>query len=155
GFRGNTVFEDPELRQGLKIKEWEIFQRQRLRDEITRLNDLYGSKGYSFADVSPYVIPNMEDRTATIILTIKEGEMMRIRQINIYGNEKTKDNVIRREIRVDEQNVINTPSLKRSFQGLTHLNFFETVEILPAQVGVDKVDLNVRVKEKPTGQFSI
>ena len=47
------------------------------------------------------------------------------------------------------------PSLKRSFQRLNNLNFFETVEILPQQVGVDKVDLNVRVKEKPTGQFSI
>ena len=155
GFRGNTVFEDPELRQGLKMKEGEIFQRQKLRDEITRLNDLYGSRGYSFADISPNVIPNTEERTAAVILTIKEGEMMRIRQININGNEKTKDNVIRREIRVDEQDVIDTPSLKRSFQRLNNLNFFETVEILPAQVGVDRVDLNVRVKEKPTGQFSI
>ena len=155
GFRGNTAFEDPELRQGLKMKEGEIFQRQKIRDETTRLKDLYGSKGYAFADVSPNVIPNTVDRTATIILTIKEGEMMRISQINIYGNEKTKDNVIRREIRLDEQDVIDTPSLKRSFQRLNNLNFFETVEILPAQVGVDKVDLNVRVKEKPTGQFSI
>ena len=155
GFRGNTVFEDPELRQGLKMKEGEIFQRQKLRDEITRLNELYGSKGYSFADVSPNVNPNTEDRTAAVIFTIKEGEMMRIRQINIHGNEKTKDNVVRREIRVDEQDVIDTPALKRSFQRLNNLNFFETVEILPAQVGVDKVDLNVRVKEKPTGQFSI
>ena len=155
GFRGNTVFEDPELRQGLKMKEGEIFQRQKLRDEITRLNDLYGSKGYSFADVSPNVVPNTTERTASIILTIKEGEMMRIRQINISGNEKTKDNVVRREIRVDEQDVIDTPALKRSFQRLNNLNFFETVEILPAQVGADKVDLNVRVKEKPTGQFSV
>ena len=155
GFRGNTVFEDPELRQGLKMREGEIFQRQKLRDEITRLNDLYGSRGYSFADVSPNVIPNTVERTAAVILTIKEGEMMRIRQININGNEKTKDNVIRRELRVDEQDVIDTPSLKRSFQRLNNLNFFETVEILPAQVGTDKVDLNVRVKEKPTGQFSI
>jgi outer membrane protein insertion porin family len=155
GFRGNTVFEEPELRQGLKIKEGEIFQRQKIRDEITRLTDLYGSKGYAFADVSPGVTPNMEDRTAAIILTIKEGEMMRIRQININGNDKTKDNVIRREIRVEEQDVIDTPALKRSFQRLNNLNFFETVEILPAQVGPDKVDLNVRVKEKPTGQFSI
>jgi outer membrane protein insertion porin family len=155
GFRGNTVFEDPELRQGLKMKEGEIFQRQKLRDEVTRLNDLYGGKGYSFAEVSPNVIPNTEERTAAVILTIKEGELMRIRQINIYGNEKTKDNVIRREIRLDEQDVIDTPALKRSFQRLNNLNFFETVEILPAQVGPDKVDLNVRVKEKPTGQFSI
>ena len=155
GFRGYTVFEEPELREGLKIKEGEVFQRAKIRDEITRLTDMYGSKGYAFADVVPNVTPNNQERTASIILNIKEGEMMRIRQININGNDKTRDNVIRRELRVDEQDVIDTPSLKRSFQRLNNLNFFETVEILPAQVDADKVDLNVRVKEKPTGQFSI
>lgn len=155
GFRGYTVFEEQELREGLKIKDGEIFQRVKIRDEITRLTDLYGGKGYAFADVVPNVIPNAEARTATIILNIKEGEMMRIRQINISGNDKTRDNVIRREVRVDEQDVIDTPSLKRSYQRLNNLNFFETVEILPAQVDADKVDLNVRVKEKPTGQFSV
>jgi len=155
GFRGNTVFEEPELREKLKIKEGEIFQRQKIRDEITRLTDLYGSKGYAFADVVPNVTPNPEERTAVITLNIREGEMMRIRQINVNGNEKTKDNVIRRELRVDEQDVIDTPSLKRSFQRLNNLNFFETVEILPQQVDADKVDLNVRVKEKATGQFSV
>ena len=154
-FRGNTVFEEPELREKLKIKPGEIFQRQKIRDEITRLTELYGSKGYAFADVVPNVTPNAEERTAVITLNIKEGEMMRIRQINVNGNDKTKDNVIRRELRVDEQDVIDTPSLKRSFQRLNNLNFFETVEILPQQVEPDKVDLNVRVKEKPTGQFSI
>jgi outer membrane protein insertion porin family len=155
GFRGNTVFEEPELRDKMRIRSGEIFQRQKIRDEITRLTDLYGSRGYAFAEVVPNVNPNTEERTATIILNIKEGEMMRIRQININGNDKTKDNVIRRELRVDEQDVIDTPSLKRSFQRLNNLNFFETVEILPQQVEADKVDLNVRVKEKPTGQFSI
>jgi len=155
GFRGHTVFEEPELRQGLRIKEGEIFQRAKIRDEISRITDLYGSKGYSFAEVVPNVNPNNEERTVGITFNIKEGEMMRIRQINIYGNDKTRDNVIRREIRVDEQDVIDTASLKRSFQRLNNLNFFETVEILPAQVAPDKVDLNVRVKEKPTGMFSL
>lgn len=155
GFRGNTVYEDPELREGLRIKEGEIFQRAKIRDEITRITDLYGSKGYSFAEVMPNVNPNNEERTVNLFFNIKEGEMMRIRQINIYGNDKTRDNVIRREIRVDEQDVIDTASLKRSFQRLNNLNFFETVEILPAQVAPDKVDLNVRVKEKPTGMFSL
>jgi len=155
GFRGHTVFEDPELREGLRIREGEIFQRAKIRDEITRITDLYGSKGYSFAEVMPNVNPNNEERTVGLIFNIKEGEMMRIRQINIYGNDKTRDNVIRREIRVDEQDVIDTASLKRSFQRLNNLNFFETVEILPAQVAPDKVDLNVRVKEKPTGMFSL
>ena len=155
GFRGHTVFEDSELRVGLKINQGEIFQRAKIRDEIARLTDLYGSKGYSFAEVVPSVNPNNEERTVTLIFSIKEGEMMRIRQINIYGNDKTRDNVIRREIRVDEQDVIDTASLKRSFQRLNNLNFFETVEILPNQVAPDKVDLNVRVKEKPTGMFSL
>jgi outer membrane protein insertion porin family len=155
GFRGHTVFEDPELREGVRIKDGEIFQRAKIRDEISRITDMYGSKGYSFAEVVPNVNPNNEERTVTLIFNIKEGEMMRIRQINIYGNDKTRDNVIRREIRVDEQDVIDTASLKRSFQRLNNLNFFETVEILPAQVAPDKVDLNVRVKEKPTGMFSL
>lgn len=155
GFRGYTVFEDLELREGLKIKQGEIFQRAKLRDEISRLTDLYGGKGYSFAEITPSVVPNNEERTVSVIFTLKEGEMMRIRQINIFGNNKTRDNVIRREIRVDEQDVIDTVSLKRSFQRLNNLNFFETVEILPDKVSVDKVDLNVRVKEKPTGQFSL
>ncbi len=155
GFRGHTVFEEPELRQGMRMKEGEIFQRAKIRDEINRLTDMYGSKGYSFAEVTPGVNPNNEERTVGIVFNIKEGEMMRIRQINIYGNDKTRDNVIRREIRVDEQDVIDTASLKRSYQRLNNLNFFETVEILPAQVSPDKVDLNVRVKEKPTGMFSL
>ena len=56
--------------------------------------------------------------------------------------------MIRRELRVDEQDVIDTPSLKRSFQRLNNLNFFETVEILPQQVETDKVDLNVQRQRK-------
>lgn len=155
GFRGNTVFEDSELREGLNIKPGEVFQRAKIRGEITRITDLYGARGYAFADVVPNVTPDNERKTATIIFNLKEGEMMRIREIHVNGNDKTRDNVIRRELRVDEQDVIDTTALKRSFQRLNNLNFFETVEILPQQVDADKVDLNVKVKEKPTGQFSI
>ena len=155
GFRGNTVFEDHELREGLNIRPGEIFQRAKIRGEITRITDLYGAKGYVFADVVPNVTPDNNSRTATILLNVKEGEMMRIREIHVHGNDKTRDNVVRRELRLDEQDVVDTLALKRSFQRLNNLNFFETVEILPQQVDVDKVDLNVKVKEKPTGQFSI
>lgn len=155
GFRGNTVFEEPELREGMKIYEGEIFQRAKIRDEVTRLTDKYGAKGYAFTDVNPNVTPNQDDKTASIIFNIKEGELTRIRQIRISGNDKTRDNVIRRELRVNESDVIDTVSLKRSFQRLNNLNFFETVEILPKQVESDKVDLDVKVKEKSTGMFSI
>lgn len=155
GFRGNTIFEETELRDGMKITEGEIFQRQKIRDEITRLTDKYGGKGYAFTDVNPNVNPNQETKTASIIFNIKEGELTRIRQIRITGNDKTRDNVIRRELRVDESDVIDTVSIKRSFQRLNNLNYFETVEILPKQIAPDTVDLDVKVKEKSTGMFSI
>jgi len=155
GYRGNTVFEQAELREGSKITAGEIFQRAKIRDELTRLNDLYGIKGYAFADVSPSVMPDAQTKTAKIIFQIKEGDLIRIRQIRISGNDKTRDNVIRRELRVNEQEVTDTVSMKRSYQRLTNLNFFETVEMLPKQVEPDKIDLEVKVKEKPTGQFSI
>ncbi len=155
GFRGNTVFEEPELRAGMKIKPGEVFQRAKIRDEITRLTELYGAKGYAFTDVAPSVVPDPQTKTASITFHIKEGELIRVREIRITGNDKTRDNVIRRELRVNEQDVIDTVALKRSFQRLNNLNFFETVEILPKQVEPDKVDLEVKVKEKSTGYFSI
>jgi outer membrane protein insertion porin family len=155
GFRGNTVYEEAELRSGSKLKVGEIFQRVRIRDEITRLTELYGAKGYAFTDVEPSVKPDPQNKTAAIILNIKEGDLIRVREIHISGNDKTRDNVIRRELRVAEQEVIDTTAIKRSFQRLNNLNFFETVEILPKQVESDKVDLDVKVKEKSTGAFSI
>lgn len=155
GFRGNTVFEEAELRAGSKIAVGEVFQRAKIRDEITRLTELYGEKGYAFTDVTPSVNPDPQTKTAAIVLNLKEGDLIRIREIRISGNDKTRDNVVRRELRVNEQEVIDTVSMKRSYQRLTNLNFFETVEILPKQVEPDKVDLDVKVKEKATGSFSI
>lgn len=155
GFRGNTVFEEPELRAGTKLHVGDVFQRQKVRDELTRLTEMYGSKGYAFTDVNPAVTPDPQTKTATILFHIKEGDLIRVRNIRISGNDKTRDNVIRRELRLNEQEVIDTVAMKRSFQRLNNLNFFETVEILPKQVESDKVDLDVKVKEKPTGMFSI
>lgn len=155
GFRGNTVFEDEELRSGMGFKPGDIFQRAKIRDEITRLTEVYGAKGYAFTDVNPVVNPDAKAKTAGVLFQIKEGDLIRIREIRITGNDKTRDNVIRRELRVNEQEIIDTAAMKRSFQRLNNLNFFETVEILPKQIESDKVDLDVKVKEKSTGAFSI
>ncbi|WP_447979690.1 outer membrane protein assembly factor BamA [Candidatus Nitrospira bockiana] len=155
GFRGNTIFEDEELRAGMSFKTGDTFQRAKIRDEITRITDLYGAKGYAFTEVNPAVNPDPQTKTASVIFHIKEGDLIRVREIHITGNDKTRDNVIRRELRVNEQEVIDTTAMKRSFQRLNNLNFFETVEILPRQVEPDKVDLDVKVKEKSTGAFSI
>lgn len=155
GYRGNTLFEAEELQAGSKVVSGEPVSITKVFDEMKRIKDLYGTKGYAFAEAD-YGMPKDEQaKTASVIFTIKEGELIRVRKINIVGNDKTRDNVIRREIRINEQEVIDTVSMERSFQRLNNLQFFETVEILPQQVEQDKVDLNVKVKEKNTGMFSI
>ncbi|MEO8327653.1 MAG: outer membrane protein assembly factor BamA, partial [Nitrospirota bacterium] len=154
-YTGNTLFSDAELREGLIIEPGEVFQRAKIRDEVTRLTDLYGSRGYAFAEANPSVEPDPPTRSTRIGFSIEEGEMVRIRDIRITGNNKTRDNVIRRELRVDERDMIDSPGIKRSFERLNNLNFFETVEILPKQIAPGEVDLDVKVKEKPTGSFSI
>ncbi|MDH4193279.1 MAG: outer membrane protein assembly factor BamA [Nitrospirota bacterium] len=154
-YAGNTLFSEAELREGLTIEAGEVFQRAKIRDEITRVTDLYGSRGYAFAEVNPSVEPDPPTRSTRIGFAIQEGEMVRIRDIRITGNDKTRDNVIRRELRVVERDMIDSPAIKRSFERLNNLNFFETVEILPKQIAPGEVDLDVKVKEKPTGSFSI
>lgn len=154
-YSGQTVFTEQELRDKLDINAGEVFQRAKVRDEVTRLTELYGSRGYAFAEANPSIEPDPGTRTTRIRFSIEEGEMVRIRDIRITGNNKTRDNVIRRELRVNERDMIDSPAIKRSFERLNNLNFFETVEILPEQIAPGEVDLNVKVKEKPTGAFSI
>ncbi|MEX0830892.1 MAG: outer membrane protein assembly factor BamA [Nitrospirales bacterium] len=154
-YEGNEVFSEAELREGLAIESGQVFQRVKIRDEITRLTDLYGSRGYAFTEATPSIEPDTVTRSARIGFSIDEGEMVRIKDIRITGNSKTRDNVIRRELRVAERDMIDSPAIKRSFERLNNLNFFETVEILPKQLAPGEVDLDVKVKEKPTGAFSI
>src|SRR5207247_1869117 len=98
---------------GDEDQTWEIFQRAKIREEMTRLTELYGIRGYAFTDVSPSVAPDPQTKTAAITFHIKEGDLIRIRQIQITGNDKTRDNVIRRELRVNEQEVTDTVAMKR------------------------------------------
>ena len=154
-FKGNEVLTDDELKLGLTIEPGEIFQRAKIREEVTRLTDVYGEKGYAFAEPIPEILPDPQSRSAEIAFTIKEGELIRIRDIRISGNDKTRDNVIRREIRVDERDMIDSVAIKRSFERLNNLNYFETVEVLPKQIDEGQVDLDVKVKEKATGSFSV
>ena len=154
-FNGNAVFDDETLELNSLVRPGDVFQRSSTRQEVTRITDKYGAKGYSFAEVTPSLLPDPQTLTTEISFKIKEGALIRVRKINISGNDKTRDNVIRRELRVNEQDVINSVAIKRSFQRINNLNFFETVEILPEHVEEDKVDLEVKVKEKPTGSFSI
>ena len=153
--KGNTVFSTERLRGLLKSKENQLFRSSLLREDLLAITDLYGQKGYIYANVIPQFSPNPETRTVDLLLEVNEENRIRVRQINIFGNDKTRDKVIRRELRLDEQEIIDTKALRRSFERLRNLNFFDNVEIVPQPVDKEHVDLNVSVKEKSTGSFSI
>src|SRR3990170_1250799 len=154
GIKGNTVFTEKELRKILKTEEKAVFKRNLLREDIVAIIEKYGEKGYAFANVIPAIDPDKNTKLVDITLNITEKDKVKINRINIFGNDITKDKVIRREIRVTEQEIINTKELKRSYQRLNNLNFFETIELLPRELPESMVDLDIKVKEKPTGAIS-
>jgi outer membrane protein insertion porin family len=152
---GHHVFTTARLREALKLKEGDIFRRNVLRDGVAAIHDLYGEKGYLYATVIPQYTTDVAGKTVDLTLEITEDNPMQIRQITIGGNDKTRDKVIRRELRLNEQDQVDTRLLRRSFQRINNLNFFDSIEIVPDRVGPDQVDLHVRVKEKSTGAFSV
>lgn len=153
---GNTVFASSELFQHVETAAGKIFNRTALRNDVDNIIDLYMEKGYARIDINPLIDVNTKEKIANITLSITEGKIFKIGRIEISGNTKTHDKVIRREMRLDEGDTFNNKLLKRSFQRINNLNYFETVDIAPAlRVDEELVDLNVKVKEKLTGMLSI
>jgi outer membrane protein insertion porin family len=153
--QGNTVYSTEELFKQVTLSVGEIFNRSALRADIDRIIDMYMEKGYARADVNPLIDINSKEKTAHITLSISEGEIFRIGRIDVGGNTKTRDKVIRREMRLDEGDIFNKNLIKRSYQRINNLNFFETVDINPIPRYEDHlIDLEIKVKEKMTGMLS-
>ena len=155
-FKGDLL-EAPELlATKLKEKSGEIFSRTNLRTDVFTLTDFYADKGFAFANAAPMTKLNPETRTLDITFEMEKGELVHIDRINITGNPKTRDKVVRRELRLDEGDLFNSTALKRSKQNLMNTGFFEEANLVTAKGSApDKLDLNIEVKEKPTGTFSV
>jgi outer membrane protein insertion porin family len=150
------VFSKPELFEQMSLKSGQIFNRTLLRKDIDKIIDLYMERGYARADINPLINVNAEEKTADITLSVTEGNIFRIGRIDISGNTKTRDKVIRREMRLDEGNIFNKKLLKRSYQRINNLNYFDNVDVKPNIRTEDHlVDIDIDVKEKLTGMLSI
>ncbi|MRR05388.1 MAG: outer membrane protein assembly factor BamA [Deltaproteobacteria bacterium] len=155
-FKGDLLLGTEELRSKIKLKTGEVFSREVLRGDVFALTDVYADMGYAFANVSPLSKVDLEKKTIDITYDFEKGEKIYIERINISGNTKTRDKVIRREFRLAEGDLYNSTALKRTKQNLSNLGFFEEASIAPAKgSSSNKLDLNTEVKEKSTGQFSI
>jgi outer membrane protein insertion porin family len=154
--KGNVLIADDELAKEIKLKKGDVFSREVLRQDVARIIDRYDSIARPFADVIPQFNIDPDKRTVAINIDIHEGGEVRIGRIDISGNDKSRDKVIRREMRLDEGDLYSKKLLKRSYERLTNLNFFETVDIVPDRRQQEAImDLNVKVKEKMTGTLSV
>jgi len=153
---GNTVFSTEEVLKPLQIARQGIFSREVLQRDMLTLTDRYSERGYLFADIAPTINTDRESHIVDVGLEISEGKQAFLERIEISGNTKTRDKVIRREIPLIEGDLYNSRLLSRGRQNLNNLGYFEDVKIETRRgTSEDRVDIDVAVKEKPTGSFSI
>ena len=154
-FKGDMPDDLPLLREKLQLATGEIFSRAKLRSDVFTLTDSFSDKGYAFANVTPLTRMNGSTKSIDLTYDMEKGEKIYIDRINITGNTKTRDKVIRREMRLYEGQLSSGTSLKKSKQNLMNLGFFEEANLATATGSDDrKININVEVKEKPTGSFS-
>ena len=156
GFKGELLESADVLMKKLKEKSGELFSRNNLRTDVFTLTDFYADKGYAFANATPQTKLNPESHTMDITFEMETGVKVHIDRVNISGNTKSRDKVVRRELRLDEGDLYNSTNLKRSKQNLMNTGFFEEANLTTVKGSApDKLDLNVEVKEKATGTFSV
>ena len=153
---GELKVPEDQLRALFKIKTGEVFSREKVNDTVTALTDRLSHDGYAFANVN--VIPDLDKQkdVASLTFFVDPGRRTYVRHVNITGNDKTRDEVIRREMRQLEGAYYNGAAVKRSKERIDLLGYFETtnLENQPVAGTTDQLDLNVKVKEKQTGSIS-
>lgn len=152
-----NVISHEEARKLISIKIGDILSRDALTESTQRITDRLGEDGYAFANVNP--VPEVDKEKHQVAFTFLVDPLQRahIRSINISGNEKTRDEVIRREFRQMESGWFATSKIKKSKQRVERLDFFESVNLdtVPVQGTNDQLDVNLSVAEKSTGNFQI
>ena len=145
-----------EIQKSIKTKVGEVYNVSELREDILTITDLYSKKGYAYADANPVSKLNDADRTVELSIEVDKGKKVYVGNIEILGNIKTRDNVIRREFRLKEGELFDSSKLKRSKQRINNLNFFEDVKIDTHRgLDPDLIDILTTVTERPTGNFTV
>ncbi len=152
----NQVISTDEILKNMKeTKTGKVFSRDRLEGDLSAIRSMYFDRGYIFADVKESTSLNPETGKVEIKLDIKEGELAYVNKIKIQGNTRTKDVVIRREIRLHPGDQFDGEKLRRSKERLRNLGYFEDITYDTEDTDTpNKKDLVVQVKEAKTGNLS-
>jgi len=155
-FSGDSLIPFSELKKNLKSRSGARFSRSFMAEDIQTISDAYYDLGYAYANVTPLTDLDVENRIVDIVFDIQKGERVKIERIDVAGNTKTRERVIRREMRVYEGEFFSGTAMKRSRERIQSLGYFETVEVThrPGST-TSKIIVSVEVKERPTGAFSL
>ncbi len=152
---GNSNIPLEEILKVVKIKPGDIYIESKIREDILNIQRLYAERGFIFAQVEDVSVLNPTTRKIDVCFKIKEGEVYYVNRIEIKGNIKTRDNVIRRNLKIKPGDKVETKKLRLSAQRLKNLGIFEEVSFdYKLTSEPDKIDLIVNVKEAKTGYFS-
>ncbi len=153
---GDLIQPKADFFQLIESKEQELYSRELLRKDILSMSDVYLNQGFANVKISPVVSKDEENSRMNIVYSIQKGEPVYFDRIRIRGNNKTRDKVIRREIKIIEQDLYSKENISLSFKNLNRLNYFDQIEVTPVAADEEnRRDLDVRVTEKETGAFSI
>jgi len=153
---GDILTTREELIAQLKTKPGQIYSRKQVEEDIQKLTEMYGNEAYAFANINPQTSPDDQELTADITFQIDKGSKIKIEKISFTGNTITRDKVLRRQLEVVENGYYHEARLRRSREKLLALGYFEEVNFATPRGSADnKINLNVRVKERSTGTFSI
>lgn len=144
------------LRGGIAFAEGDWFSGKMMEKTVNSLTDLAGSGGFAFTSIEPEIQKNIESHTIDITFVIKEGPRVYVERIEFKGNDRTRDEVLRREMVIQEGDAYNTTYLKRAEQELNDLGYFKKVEVETEQGSApDKAKVVVSVEEQSTGEFGL
>jgi len=146
-------FDNDKLKKELKLKSGRIFNVEKLRKDLNNLIEAAANKGYAFANAQPKFRKNDATKTVDVVYSVNLGPKIKIHDVKISGNTKTKDHVIRRYIYLAPGDTFNLQDLKDSRDELKRTGYFDDVSIVPKKVGPNSVDLDVNVQEAQTGSI--
>lgn len=141
----------------LTMKEGKWYEREKMVNSLQAMQNAMGSAGYAFSEINVQPIPNPETRVVDFILHVEPGRKVYVNEINISGNNKTRDEVIRRELRQMEAAPYDTSKLQRSKERVELLGYFDDVKFdaRPVAGTPDQVDLDMSLKERSTGSLDL
>ncbi|CAJ0812190.1 outer membrane protein assembly factor BamA [Ralstonia sp. ASV6] len=154
---GELLSKQAEMEKLIKLKQGDVFSSAKLSATTKSITDLLGTYGYAFATINPQPQINQKDRTVALTLVVDPGRRVYVRRVNVLGNSKTRDEVVRREMRQMEASWFDGEKLQLSQNRINRTGYFTDANITTEDVPgtSDQVDVNVNVTEKPTGQINL